>query len=122
MKSDTLTILNLIAQAIYDKKGQNILALDVRGISTITQYVLIAEGLVERHVIALGQWVAQTLKEKGEAPYHVEGMQVGDWVVVDCVDLMVHIFLPQVREKYRLEELWREGEIVDLGLQVKNEG
>jgi ribosome-associated protein len=107
-------ILNLIAQTIYDKKGINILALDVQGISTLTDYVIIAEGNVDRHVTAIAEAILAALKENGHTPSHVEGLQEGDWVVLDFLDFMVHLFMPGLRDKYRLEELWKKGHICDL--------
>jgi len=96
----------------------NILALDVRGISTITDFVIIAEGSVDRHVVAIAQAVEHALEAIGERPVHMEGLDTGDWAVIDYVHVMVHIFMPGVREKYRLEELWRNGKIVDLKIAV----
>lgn len=113
--------LNAIAQAIYDKKGLNILSLDVRGISTLTDYVIIAEGNVDKHVSAIAQMVIERMKKLGHPPVFVEGTKTGDWVVIDFLHIMVHIFMPGLREKYRLEELWREGKIVDLEISVAPE-
>ena len=115
---DILSLLESIAQAIFDKKGINILALDVREVSSLTDYVLIAEGMVDRHVMALGQEVLHILKEKGELPLNTEGMQHGDWVVLDFGSYMVHLFMPGVRDKYKLEELYRQGKIVNLNIKV----
>lgn len=119
MRKDPLLALNQIAQTIFDKKGFNILALDVRGISTLTDYFLIAEGNVDKHVIAIADAILTTLKKEGEKPLHVEGMQQGDWVVIDFLEVVVHLFMPGVRSKYRLEELWQKGEIVDLNLDLR---
>lgn len=116
MKNDSLVILNAIAQAIFDKKGVNILALDVRGISTITDFVIIAEGNVDRHVVAVAQNIEEDLKKIGERPIYMEGLQHGDWVVIDYLDVMVHLFMPGLREKYQLEKLWKDGKIVDLNI------
>ena len=113
-------ILNRIAQVIFDKKGMNILGLDVRGVSSLTDYVIIAEGSVDRHVIAIANAVIDTLKKEGVKPIHVEGLQTGDWVVIDFLDMMVHLFMPGLREKYRLEELWREGQILDLNIDISS--
>jgi ribosome-associated protein len=114
MKQEPARILNIIAQTVFNRKGFNILALDVRGISTLTDYFLIAEGNVDKHVIALAKEVVGSLKNEGELPIHVEGLDQGDWIVIDYMDIVVHLFKPGLREKYRLEELWREGQIVDL--------
>lgn len=118
MKNDPQTVLNLIGQAIYDKKGQNTLALDVRGTSTITDFVIIAEGNVDRHVVAIAEAISSVTRESGSPPIHSEGLQSGDWVVLDFLDIMVHIFSPGLREKYQLEQLWRDGKIVDLNINL----
>ncbi len=115
---DVNTLLNAIAQAIYNKKGMNILALDVRGISSLTDYVVIAEGNVDKHVSAIAREVVDTLKGLGVPPVYTEGMQDGDWVVLDYMHIMVHLFMPGLRDKYMLEQLWREGGIVDLKIDV----
>lgn len=118
MKESSLETLNLIAQVIYDKKGFNILALDVKGISSITDYLLIAEGNVDRHVSSIGRAIVQELKDRGIQPVHAEGLQMGDWIVLDYVDVMVHLFMPNLRERYSLERLWGESKIVDLEIDV----
>ncbi len=68
MKNDSKAVLNLIAQTIYDKKGFNTLALDVRGISTLTDYVIIAEGSVDRHVSSIAHWCRSPGLQRGWAP------------------------------------------------------
>lgn len=116
--TEELKYLEIAAQAIFDKKGSNILVLDVKGISNLTDYVIIAEGNVDRHVIALARSVMDALREEGQKPFLVEGMETGDWVVIDYVDFMVHLFMPGLRDKYRLEELFREAKIVDIQIKV----
>lgn len=115
---DPLFYLNAIAQAIFDKKGMNILALDVHEISSLTDYVIIAEGNIDKHVIAIAHGIIDYLEKLGQAPIYVEGMRTGDWVVIDYLHIMVHLFMPGMREKYQLEQLWREGHIVDLQIDV----
>ncbi len=118
MKKEVLNKLNLIAQTIYDKKGVNILALDIEGLSSITDCIVIAEGNVDRHVIATARGIMDALKEK---PVHAEGLQTGDWVVLDYVEIMVHLFMPGLREKYALEKLWNGSKIVDLEIEIAKE-
>jgi ribosome-associated protein len=118
MKRTPFEILNLIAQVIYDKKGLNILALDVQGLSSICDYLLIAEGNVDRHVSSIANAIIDELRERGERTFHVEGLQNGDWVVLDFAGIMVHLFMPGYREKYSLEKLWSESKIVDLVIDV----
>lgn len=108
--------LNSIAQAIYDKKGMNILALDVRGISSLADYVIIAEGNIDRHVKALSYTIKDILHETGINPLYVEGEQTGDWIVMDYSDIVVHLFVPEFREKYELEKLWQKAKIIDLNI------
>jgi ribosome-associated protein len=112
-KFDPILILNTIAQVIFDKKGINTLILDVTGISTLTDYVVIAEGNVDRHVVAIGKAILETLKPLGIISYSTEGLQNGDWVVLDFYSIMVHLFMPGMRDRYQLEELWRAGKVID---------
>jgi ribosome-associated protein len=118
MRRTPLETLTTIAQVIYDKKGFNILALDVRGFSSITDFLLIAEGNVDRHVSSIARAVVDELGEKGEEPVHAEGVKTGDWAVLDYGTVVVHIFSPLLRERYSLERLWNESKIVDLDIDV----
>ena len=119
MDKDFSNSIQQIAQAIYDKKGTNIFAIDVRGISSITDYVIIADGNVDRHVSALATEVQHLMRDEGEKPVHVEGQQSGDWVVLDYFQVVVHLLLPEMRQKYQLERLWPEGKVIDLELNSK---
>lgn len=111
-------LLNTIAQTIYDKKGFNILVLDVRGISNMTDYFIIAEGTVDRHVKALSTAITDRLAEENLSPLHVEGQQDGEWIVLDYIDFVIHLFIPDLRQKYALEELWNDGKIVNVKIDV----
>lgn len=122
MKHDPLQTIALIVQTLFDKKGFNILALDVRKVSSMTDCFVIAEGGVDKHVIALAKAVIEVLEKQGEKPVHVEGLTQGDWVVIDYLELVIHIFMPGLRDKYRLEELWHEGSIVDVALTNRSLG
>ncbi len=115
---DETFYLNSIAQAIFDKKGFNILALDVRGISSLTDYIIIAEGNVEKHVSAIAEGIMENLESQGQRALYVEGLGDGDWIVLDYLHIMVHLFTPEMREKYHLEQLWKEGQIVDVNIDV----
>lgn len=118
MKGKPLVMLNTIAQIVYNKKGFNTLALDVQGLSTITDFLLIAEGNVDRHVISMARSIIEELSEQGEEPLHTEGLQTGDWIVLDYGQIMIHLFKPGLRDKYSLERLWSESKIVDLEIDV----
>jgi len=118
MNKDPGSLVVRIAQAISDKKGINLIAIDVTGVSTITDYIIIAEGNVDRHVIAIAKNIEKELFQAGEGhPAYVDGLQNGDWVVLDYIHVMVHLFIPGLREKYQLERLWSQGKIMDLNLK-----
>lgn len=119
MTLEPISALNAIAQSIFDKKGFNILALDVRGISSLTDFVIIAEGNVDKHVRAIAHAIMESLKEHEIRPYFTQGLNNGDWIVLDFMDIMVHLFMPGLREKYMLEQLWKEGSIVDLQIDTE---
>lgn len=114
-------LLTLIAQTIHDKKGKNIIALDVKGVSSLTDYIIVAEGNVDRHVIAISKAVEEALEKVGEKPEYVEGLRNGDWVVLDYVQVMVHLFMPGLREKYQLERMWTEAKLIELNLETSEE-
>lgn len=121
-KQNSKKLLNAIAQIIYDKKGFNIIALDVRGLSTINEYMIIAEGNVDRHVKALAAAIIEGMKEDESIfPYKVEGKAGGDWIVIDYQDVVVHLFMPSLREKYQMERLWPDAKIVELKIKLEEE-
>ena len=108
-------------QAIVDKKGENFIVLDVRDVCTMTDYFIIAEGHVPRHVSAIGDYVAERLQKEGLVPLHREGETQGEWVVLDYMSFVVHIFTPELRDYYALEELWKEGKIVSVPVNYGKE-
>ena len=118
MKGNPLVILTTVAQIVYNKKGFNALALDVQGLSTITDFLFIAEGNVDRHITAMAHAIMDGLKEMGEEPLHTEGLKGGDWIVLDYGQLMIHLFSPGLRDKYSLERLWKESKIVDVEIDL----
>ena len=104
----------LMAHTLYNKKAFNILVLDVQGISTLTDYFIIAEGNIDRHIKALADEVIDVFRRQGIAPLQIEGMHACDWIVIDYGYIVVHLFTPELRDRYRLEELWQKGSIVDI--------
>jgi ribosome-associated protein len=110
--------LSHISQVIFDKKGMNILALDVRAFSTMTEYCVIAEGTVGRHVKAISNEVQNVMHDAGNILYHCDGQQDGEWIVMDYGDIVIHVLTPEMREKYDLEDLWRKAKIVDVDIIV----
>lgn len=118
MTINSLVYLNAISQAIFDKKGFNILVLDLRSISSLTEYVVIAEGHAYKHVQALSEAIIDQMKKMGLQLYYTEGMREGDWVVLDFSHIIVHLFQPGWRDKYQLEQLWRQADIVDVQIDT----
>jgi ribosome-associated protein len=115
MEIDSLDIVKKISQASSDKKGVGLLVLEVGHFSTVTDYLVIVEGNVDRHVLAIAHEVVKEVRDTfGVRPHHVEGLSSGEWVLIDYSDIIVHIFMPGMREKFRLESLWSMGKVLDL--------
>ena len=104
MNSEQLS--DLIVAALDDVKGQNIVKLDVRKMTSVTDYMIVASGTSSRHVQALIEDVTEKTKDAGHRPIGVEGEEGGEWVLLDLADVLVHVMLPKVREFYNLEKLW----------------
>lgn len=97
---------DLVILALQDMKGVEVRALDVRGSTPLTDFMVIASGNSDRHVKALASSVLDKAREAGVKPMGVEGEQEGEWVLVDLRDVVVHVMRPQVRDFYNLEKLW----------------
>jgi ribosome-associated protein len=118
MKKDSKEIIDVICQTIYDKKGSNIIALDVKGISSITDYIIVAEGNVDRHLNAIANSIIDELRDIGEKPLHIEGKNESDWIVIDFINIIVHLFLPKEREKYKIEQMFQDANIIETNIKI----
>jgi ribosome-associated protein len=96
----------IVIKALEDLKGFDILTIDVKKISSITDIIIIASGGSSRQVKALAEKTIESVKEKGVKPLGTEGIQQGDWALIDLGDVIVHIMRPVIREYYQLEKLW----------------
>jgi len=99
-------LLALVTQELDDRKAENIVAVDVIGRSSFTDYMVVATGTSSRHIKALCNYVSLALKEQGIYPKGVEGGQDSEWVLVDLGDIVLHVMTAQTREFYQLEKLW----------------
>lgn len=96
--------------ALEEMKAEAVVVLDVRSLSTIMDYMLIASGTSDRHVRSIVDAVVEESKKHGVRPLGVEGAQHAQWALVDLGDVVVHVMRPDVREFYQLEKLWGFGE------------
>jgi ribosome-associated protein len=101
-----LSLKSVILNALADMKALDVKVLDVRGLTDIADFMVIASGTSDRHVRSVAQRVVEKTKEAGFRPHGVEGEQDSDWVLIDLHEMIVHVMLPRVREFYGLEKLW----------------
>lgn len=99
-------IRDAAVDAIESLKGKEIVVLDVRDITGMTDYMIIASGTSNRHVKSMADNVVMELKKRGELPLGVEGETSGDWILVDLGGVIVHVQMPETRAFYDLEKLW----------------
>lgn len=104
MKVDELT--HLVIEALDDLKAVNTVTVDVSSLTDVMDRLVIASGTSNRHVKALADNVSVKAKAQGERPIGIEGDDVGEWVLVDFGDVVVHVMLPATRDFYDLERLW----------------
>jgi ribosome-associated protein len=96
----------VVIDALADMKALEVKVLDVRGLTDVADFMVIASGTSDRHVRSVAQRVVERTKEAGFRPHGVEGQQDSDWVLIDLSEMIVHVMLPRVREFYGLEKLW----------------
>ena len=97
---------SLVLDSLEDDKAEDIVAIDLRGKSSVTDIMVIASGRSARHVGAIADHLMRKLKESGHGKARVEGMQTADWILIDAGDVIIHLFRPEVRGFYNLEKMW----------------
>jgi ribosome-associated protein len=108
-----------IAEIADAKKAEDVVAIDMRGLVGYTDFLVVCTARNERQAKAIQEEVYQRLKQDEEIlPASVEGDREGRWVVMDYLDSVLHVFVPELRERYRLEVLWGEAPRLELGLQA----
>ncbi len=96
--------------ALEERKARDIVALDVGGITTITDFMIVASGTSDRHVRSIAEFVVESLRSAGLREIGIEGADQGEWVLVDFNDVIVHVMQPEIRAFYNLEKLWELGD------------
>jgi ribosome-associated protein len=102
------------ARAALDKRAVDLVVLDVRGISTVTDYFLMCSGKSTTHVETIADAIRDALKTDGIRPLHVEGVAASGWILLDYGDVLAHVFLEDTRAYYALERLWGDAPTVEV--------
>ena len=103
----------LCAQSAEDHKGKDILVLDLRGLTPIFDFFVIATGTSRRHIHTLAEEIDAAMHTQGQARLSIQGYEASRWIVQDYGDVVVHVFDPDAREYYALEDLWADAPRVD---------
>lgn len=106
MQAEVPTVVARAAELALERKGYDVIALDLRGISSATDFFVLASGRSDVQVKAIAEHISEELRREGTRPSHVEGLRGGRWVLLDYIDFVVHVFHPHAREFYQLENLW----------------
>jgi len=104
----------LIYDALVDAKAQDIAVLDVRKVSDFTDTMMIVSGTSTRHVQSVADKVVYKMREHGLRAIGVEGEKIGEWVLIDFGEIVVHVMRPQTRDFYNLEKLWSDGKRIEV--------
>jgi ribosome-associated protein len=111
-KEDTQKLLQLVIDAILEVKGNDVISLDLQQIKdTVTDYFVIAHGDSNTQVNAIHNSILRMCKDAGFKPYHTEGSKNSEWIVIDFIDVVAHIFYRETRDFYQLEDLWSDAKI-----------
>ncbi len=102
-------LLELAQTSLEDMKARDVRVIDVRGMTSVTDYLLLASGTSDRHVRSLADRLIENMKQAGQAPLGVEGQDAAEWILIDLNDVIVHVMQPRTREFYKLEDLWALG-------------
>jgi ribosome-associated protein len=116
-ETDPLAKGRAIVEAALELKAERPVVLAMRELTSYADAFVILTGRSDRQVRAIAQSIIEMLKSQGDPPLGVEGLDDGNWVLIDCNDAIVHVFDPETREQYDLERLWRDAPRIDLGIE-----
>jgi len=105
------TLAAAAAQEAVDRRGRDVLLLDLRGLTSATDYFVLASGESDVQVKAIADRIEDRLKAEGARPWHVEGARRSNWVLLDYIDFVVHVFHREARAYYELERLWGDAPV-----------
>jgi ribosome-associated protein len=97
-----------------DRKGNEILLLDLRGVSNATDYFLLINGTSDTHVRSIADHIIDELRKEGHRADHIEGLRSGRWVLIDFIDFVIHVFHPAARDFYQLDRLWGDAPAISI--------
>src|SRR5690606_33770808 len=106
--------VEIAIDAAFDKKAHDVVVLDLEGICSFSDRFLLCTGDSVRQTQSIADHIDTKLRQAGVRPAHVEGYGEGEWILIDYLDFMVHVFTGKAREFYDLERLWRAGKRVDV--------
>jgi ribosome-associated protein len=119
-KLGSLQKARIVVEAALDVKAEDVVALDVREVSSFADVFVVATGRSDRQVRAIADSIEAAVKQAGEPPLGIEGHAEGRWVLIDLDDVIVHVFTPQMRAHYDIERLWSDAAVVPMPTQAEN--
>jgi len=118
LKMTPRRLAHLAGEFALEKKAFDVKILDLRKLSSVCDFFVICSASVEVHAKAIADWIIENLQKQGIGYWHNEGYQACRWILLDYVDIVIHIFLPEVREFYALEKLWGDAKIEELSEEM----
>ncbi|WP_442981116.1 ribosome silencing factor [Rhizobium sp. SL42] len=103
--------LELVLSSLEDSKAEDIVSINIAGKSALGDYMVVVSGRSNRHVTAISEHLISDMKDEGLGYARVEGLETGDWVLIDIGDIIVHVFRPEIREFYNIERMWAAPDI-----------
>lgn len=105
--------LHLVLNSLEDSKAEDIVTINIAGKSALADYMVVVSGRSSRHVMAIADHLMTDLKDEGYGNARVEGLETGDWVLIDSGDIIIHVFRPEIREFYNIEKMWAAPDMED---------